>query len=268
MAEGSARRRLPLGKAGGAEDSAAPDRVQGRVKHSPRSRFRAAFAVAIVTLACVPLCAGAASAAGTAAAPADAAGVVQRVAEAYAEQSRGVVGFHTHVAVRTVERVVPHDQTDEAWFVYEDGRVVRSAGDPNGPAAAEAAAHQPYDVRYLGEYAYASAACAGCAAGTVAIAYTGAPHDALHARGVLVIDTRLARIVRSTTQPYVVPRPGRSGSLTTTWGATDAGWFPVATDGTFAGRVGPFSGRATLTQRFSGYKRFHDVAAAERALAG
>jgi hypothetical protein len=239
-----------------------PHHDEPRVKHRPRSRARGAIAVAVVALACGPLYAGAAAPA------ADAPAVVHRVAEAFAEQSRGVVGFHTHVAVRTIERVVPHDQADDAWFVYEDGHVVRSGGDPNGPAAAEAAAHQPYDVRYLSEYTYAPTACVGCAAGTVAIAYVGAPHDALHARGVLVIDTHLARIVRSTTQPYVVPRPGRSGSLTTTWGATDAGWFPVATDGSFAGRIGPFGGRATLTQRFTGYKRFHDVATAERALAG
>jgi hypothetical protein len=193
------------------------------------------------------------------------AAIVQRAAQTYADQSRGVVAFRTHVTVRSAQRLLPQDQVDDAWFVLEDGRVARSGGDPNGPAAAEAAAHQPYDLRYVAEYAFASAPCAGCAAGAVAVAYTGVSHDAQHGRGVLVIDTRTARIIRSTTEPYVVPKPARSGMLVTTWGATDAGWYPIATDGTFVGRVGPFSGRAALTQRFSAYQRYQDVATAERA---
>jgi hypothetical protein len=52
--------------------------------------------------------------------------------------------------------------------------------------------------------------------------------------------------------------------VTTTWGPTPVGWLPVATDGTFTGRIGPFGGHAVLRQQFTGYKRYPDLAAAER----
>lgn len=45
------------------------------------------------------------------------------------------------------------------------------------------------------------------------------------------------------------------------------GWYPVSTVGTFIGRVGPLSARATLAQQFINYRRFAEVALAERALA-
>ena len=100
--------------------------------------------------------------------------------------------------------------------------------------------------------------------GSVAIAYDTDSRDAAHGRGIIVVDEHTARVLRLTVAPFVVPRPASAGTLTTTWGATPAGWFPVATDGTFSAHFGPFGGHATLTQRYTAYKRYPDVASAER----
>ena len=196
----------------------------------------------------------------------DATALIKRVAATFAEQARGVFGFRSHATVRSAERILPHDQVEDAWFVFSDGRLVKSGGTPGGPASAETAAHQPYDVRYVGEYRFASTACARCAPGTVAIAYDSPVHDAVHGRGQLTIDAQTARILTQTTQPFVVPKPARTGSLATTWAETPAGWYPVSTVGTFIGRVGPLSARATLTQQFTNYRRYAEVILAERAL--
>lgn len=197
----------------------------------------------------------------------DPTALVERGAAAFAEQRRGVFGFRSHAMVRSAERILPHDQVEDAWFVFSDGRLVRSGGTPGGPASAETAAHQPYDARHVGEYRFVPAACARCAPGTVAIAYDSVTHDAVHGRGQLTIDPQTARILMQTTQPFVVPKPARTGSLATTWAETPAGWYPVSTVGTFIGRVGPLSARATLTQQFTNYRRFAEVTLTERALA-
>jgi hypothetical protein len=197
--------------------------------------------------------------------PGPVAQLVRRVGAAFAEESRGVIGFRSHAVVQTSPHFVRPDQVDDARIVDVDGRAVRvRGGDAAGPAAIGSAVHQPYDARYAGEYRYSLAACTGCATGSVAVAYDSDDRDAAHGRGLMVVDERSARVLRLTVAPFVVPRPAGSGSLTTTWGTTPAGWFPVATDGTFNGRIGPFGGHATLTQRFTGYKRYPDVATAER----
>jgi hypothetical protein len=196
---------------------------------------------------------------------ASAAQLVRRVGAAYADESRGVIGFRSHAVVRTSPRFIRPDQVDDAWIVDIDGRAARvRGGDPTGPAATGAAVHQPYDVRYADEYRYALAPCTGCMAGSIAVVYDTDTHDAAHGRGVIVVDERTARVLRLTAEPYVVPRPATSGTVTTTWGPTPAGWFPVTTDGSFSGHLGPFGGHAVLTQQYTGYKRYPDVATAER----
>lgn len=224
-------------------------------------------AVTLVVLAIGSASATAAPSPQTAAVSApDATALIQRVAATFAEQRRGVFGFRSHATVRSAERVLPHDQVEDAWFVFSDGRLVKSGGTPGGPASAETAAHQPFDARYLGEYRFVPTACVRCAPGAVAIAYDSGAHDAVHGRGQLTIDPQTARILVQTTQPFVVPKPARSGWLTTIWGETPAGWYPLSTSGTFIGRVGPISARATLSQQFSNYRRFVEVGLAERAL--
>jgi hypothetical protein len=99
----------------------------------------------------------------------------------------------------------------------------------------------------------------------MAVAHDSDAHDAAHSRGVMVVDERTARVMRITAQPFVMPRSATAGTITTTWGATAAGWFPIAADGSFSGHIGPFGGRATLTQAFTAYKRYPDVVSAERA---
>ena len=224
-----------------------------------------------VARALVAVLVAAAGATAYAAAPppapsaAQAAELVRRVGAAYAEESRGVIGFRSHAVVRTSPRFIRPDQVEDAWIVDVDGRAARvRGGDATGPAATGAAVHQPYDVRYADEYRYALAPCTGCTAGSIAVAYDTDTHDAAHGRGVIVVDERTARVLRLTAEPYVVPRPATSGMATTTWGPTPAGWFPVATDGTFSGRIGPFGGHAVLTQQFTGYKRYPNVTTAER----
>ncbi len=176
-----------------------------------------------------------------------------------------MIAFRSHAVVRTSPHFARPDQVDDAWIVDIDGRAVHvRGGDAAGPSATEAMVHQPYDARYVGEYRYALAPCAACAAGSVTVAYDSDAHDAAHGRGVIVVDERTARVVRVTATPFVVPRPASSGTVTTTWGPTAAGWFPVATDGTFSAHFGPFGGHATLTQRYTGYKRYPDVRTAER----
>lgn len=196
--------------------------------------------------------------------PAD---LVQRAAALFASTSRGVIAFRSHAVVRTSPHFVRPDQVDDALIVDLDGRAVHvRGGDAAGPAATEAAVHQPYDARFVGEYRYTLASCTGCAAGSVAVAYDSDAHDAAHGRGVIVVDARTARVMRVTVQPFVVPKPATAGTITTTWGTTTAGWLPVTADGTFSGHIGPFGGHATLTQAFTEYKRYPDVASAERAV--
>ena len=190
---------------------------------------------------------------------------MQRVDAVYARETQGVIAFRSHSSLRSSARIVQPDRVGDAHIVLLDGRVARIRGAAaNDPAATESAAHQPYDGRYGSEYRLSPAPCADCTAGTVAIAYDALSHDALHAHGIVVIDTGTARVVRTTTIPYVVPAPARSGSLATTWGPTPAGWLPLSTTGTFSGRVGPFSGHATLTQTFDEYIRYANLAAALR----
>jgi hypothetical protein len=192
------------------------------------------------------------------------AALVRRIGAVFAEESRGVVGFRSHALVQTSPHFARPDQIDEAWVVDVDGRAVNvRGGDAAGPAAAEAAVHQPFDPRYVAEYRFLPAPCTGCAAGSVALAYDTDAHDVAHGHGLIVIDERSARVLRVTVQPFVVPRPARDGTITTTWGSTAAGWLPVAATGTFSGRIGPFGGHATLTQRFTDHKRYADLAAAQ-----
>jgi hypothetical protein len=194
------------------------------------------------------------------------ASLVRRVGATFAAESHGVIAFRSHAVVRTSPHFVRADQVDDAWIVDLDGRAVHiRSGDATGPATTEAGIHQPYDARYTSEYRYAFAPCGECTAGSVAVAYDSDAHDGAHGRGVMVVDERTARVVRVTAQPFVVPRPATAGTLTTTWGATAAGWLPIAADGSFTGRIGPFGGHATLTQAFTGYKRYPDIASAERA---
>ncbi|MDB5027763.1 MAG: hypothetical protein JWO66_1452 [Candidatus Eremiobacteraeota bacterium] len=191
--------------------------------------------------------------------------VVARAAAAFADTSHGVIVFRSHAVVN---RPLQRAEVDDAAFVFVDGRKVSSsAANPGGPASAEAVAHQPYDPRYVAEYRYASTACvAPCPSGAIAVSFDAVARDAMHGHGVMVVDPVTAHILRTTTIPYVVPSPARSGTLVTTWGATPAGWFPIATTGTFIGQIGPFRGHATLTQTFTGYARYPSVAAAQKAL--
>jgi len=235
-------------------------------------RFRGGHSVSTLDRVLAPplvalllVSAGAVTSAADSPASTSAAQLVRRVGAAFAEESRGVIAFRSHALVRTSPRFVRPDQVDDAWIVDLDGRAVQvRGGDATGPAATEAMVHQPYDTRYTGEYRYTLVPCAGCAAGSVAVSYDTDTHDAAHGRGVIVVDERTARVVRVTVAPFVVPRPASGGTLTTTWGPTAAGWFPVATDGTFSAHFGPFGGHATLTQRFTSYKRYPDVRTAER----
>jgi len=191
--------------------------------------------------------------------------LVQRAAAVFAATSRGVIAFRSQAVVVTSPHFARPDQIDDVRIVDVDGRAVQvRGGDSGGPAASEAAVHQPYDARYAAEFRYALAPCPGCVAGNVAIAYDTDAHDAAHGRGIIVLDEKTARIVRVIAQPFVVPRPASTGTITTTWGATPAGWLPVAATGTFTGRIGPFGGHATLAQQFTGYRRYPDLATAER----
>ena len=224
------------------------------------------WARALCTLLLVPAVAAASAAEPPPSTSAvQAATLVRRAGATFADESRGVIAFRSHAVVRTSPRFVRPDQIDDAWVIDLDGRAVHvRGGDAAGPAATEAVVHQPYDARYASEYRYAPTPCTDCAAGTLAVAYDTDAHDAAHGRGLMIIEERTARVLRVTAAPFVVPRPASTGTLTTTWGPTPAGWLPVSADGTFSGHIGPFGGHATLTQRFTGYKRYPDVASAER----
>jgi len=196
---------------------------------------------------------------------ADATALARRVADAYAEMTAGVIGLRSESRL-VVPGMGARPSTERAWYVYVDGAVVETGSGDGTIGAMEAQMHQPYQRRYVNEYSYAFAPCPGCAPGEVAIAYETAAHDVRHGSGTMVVDPTRRRVVRADISQYVVPHPARSGLVSLAWGAIADAWLPLSATGAFVGRVGPFGGTARLTQTFTEYRRYPDVASAERGL--
>jgi hypothetical protein len=190
--------------------------------------------------------------------------LILRVASTYADATRGILGAHSVSDLTIAAPVFRKTIHDDTWFVFDDGKLVRSAKapDPRQPPL-----HDPYRSEYLGEYRYAFAPCAACNANDVEIAFASPQHDTAHARGDLIVERDTGRIVSSDETPYKLPWPTKDGQLDATWGAVAGRWLPRTISGDFVGRIGPFIGHATYSQTlsFSDYPSLDD---ATKALGG
>ncbi len=236
-------------------DAAGPARLAFAVLLTVASLASAANAQTAATAA------PAATTGGDGAATAD--DVIGRAIDAYALESRGVVGVRSRSILR-VDAPMNHRSTEtRAWYVYSDGTLVATsdAPDPRRPPV-----HDPLRPKFRPEYRFRGEACSDCAAGTVAIGYSSATHDEVHAHGTIVVDTSTYHVLRVTQTPYAFTWPTRDGTIVMTWGASDTGWVPTQIAGRFSGRVGPFSGVAHYEQTLGPYERFATADAAVASL--
>lgn len=218
-----------------------------------------AFAIASLSYAATPLAVASTSDVSAD----DVASIVGRMARTYAASTQGILGVRSSSDLRIEAPVFRRTIRARTWFVFRDGRLVRSsdAPDPRQPPL-----HDPYRAEYLGEYRYASTACASCAAGEISIGFESAAHDVAHAYGSLVVERATGRIVSSTETPYKLPWPTTGGSLNATWGPVAGTWLPTGIRGEFVGRIGPFVGHAHYRQDLTEYARYASVSDAARSL--
>ncbi len=190
--------------------------------------------------------------------------LMQRIAERYADESRGTIAVRSHSVLIVDAPMNRRTTTADEWYVTNDGDLRASSEKQD---ARRPLVHDPVRSPWLAEYQYEIVPCDGCTPGELAIGYTSRSADAYHAHGTLIVDPTAERVVRNTETPYALPWPTRHGVIQITWGQAAIGWFPVAMDGVFDGKVGPFGGTAHFTQRLAPYTRYPRDDAAIAALA-
>jgi len=194
----------------------------------------------------------------------DATQLMQRVANTYAESTRGILGVRSQSLLVIKAPVFGRKIRNDGWFVFENGTLSKSnqTRDPRQPPLRD-----PFRKEYLSDYSFSFAACTDCAPGAVAVAFSSRFKDVEHASGTIVVDPATALIITETEKPYKLPWPTQDGALVATWGSAGGGWFPKTISGSFVGRIGPFVGHAYYAQTLTAYSRFPDVDDAAKSLA-
>jgi hypothetical protein len=219
--------------------------------------------------------------AGPAAAGRPVPDAVERAAAAYADGLRGVVAMDRHFSTVVRAGFIQHTEGSESGFVMNDGAYARiryyGIADDGKPFPAEKVAQrdaqtnadwkagkiffkEPYDRRFIADYAFSpEQACAACAAGSVAVDFSSAMHDAQHGQGTMWIDAA-AHVEKLTYVPYVLPPHATSGNVTETSSEALPGvWYVTRIDETYQGRAFLVTGTGTFTGTFDNFRRYATV---------
>jgi hypothetical protein len=210
-------------------------------------------------------------------------GIVERAAEAYAKNIKGIVGMQRHFSTSISAGPVRHSEQSDSGLLLNDGAFValeyyrivrdghafssrqleeRNTQTNEGWAAGKVFFKEPYDRRYLGDYRYdALVTCAECPAGTVAVKFFSSIHDAQHGDGTMWVEQATARVEKLTYVPNALPPHATSGTVTeTTTEALPGMWFVTRIDQTYTGRFLLVYGTGTFTGTIDRFQRFTSVA--------
>lgn len=216
--------------------------------------------------------------------------VVMQASIVFSASMQGLVGMERHFTTEVQGGPITHEEQSDSGQLMHDGQSVRIAyyrivrdGRALSPsevrqrgdaatadwAAGKVYFREPYDARYVSEYAFGTPQlpCTACPAGTEAVSFTSAIHDPQHGQGEMYIDPRNARVVRLTYVPYVLPPHASSGSVTEVGGqALHDLWYVVHIDETYRGHAFVISGMGTFTGVFDHFRRFPNLGMARAAL--
>ncbi len=215
--------------------------------------------------------------------------IVRRAAEANAADLRGFIGMQRHFSTDVHAGPVRHSEQSDSGVLINDGAYVkikyykitqdgsafsqskleeRESQTNRDWSAGKIFFKEPYDKRFMGDYHFAEQPCIGCAAGTVAVAFTSDIKDAQHGNGTMWIASRSARVEKLTYVPNAFPPHASSGSVTETSGAgmTDL-WYVTKIESTYKGHAFIVSGSGTFVGTFDHFRRFQTAAEGQAALA-
>ena len=208
----------------------------------------------------------------------DVPALVRRAVAEYAADHRGPLGFSRHVVFTLHAGPLSRDVRNDVGVLMRDGeyqRVRYYTGETNGKADDAAALQRqedqanadiaagrgfvkrPVDPRFLDDYRFATAACADCAVGREAFAFTSTVHDRQHGHGTIVIDAATGHVEQISYTLEQPPEHATSGDMTETFGEALPGlWTCVRVLETYHGRVGLIGGSASMTTTLDRFHRF------------
>jgi hypothetical protein len=118
---------------------------------------------------------------------------------------------------------------------------------------------QPYDKRYLADYAYDVVPQCTCPSGQTEVHFSTTMHDAQHGEGTMRIDQTTGHVIEVRYTPFVFPDHANAGTTTETFGEPIAGlWTIVRIDREYTGRVLFVPGHGTATETLDHFRRFAD----------
>jgi len=215
--------------------------------------------------------------------------IVERTAAAYAAEVRGIVGMQRHFITRIKGGPISHTEESDSGFLMHDGSFVRikycrvtddgRAFDAGQLERRDSQTNrdwadgriffkEPYDPRYMADYDFEPPqACAGCAAGTVAVNFSSGIRDAQHGSGTMWIDAVNARVARLTYVPNALPPHATSGSVTEFDGpGLPDLWYVTRIESAYRGHIFILTGSGTFIGTFDHFRRFSALTEAEAAL--
>ncbi len=204
----------------------------------------------------------------------DAPAAVAAAAQTLATERSGIVAMHRHVVAQ--QHAPAHDGTldEQAGVLREDNHVIavhvynRQSGGAAGATMVKAQTDAennlpddsyqlPLREDFLADYTFESVACAGCAAGNVAVRFTSIKRNEAHGDGIAVIDTASHHFLRLDFVPSVLPNHVDKASISIVLGrALPDLWDVVETDQHYSGHMFFISGGADITTSLGNYRRF------------
>jgi hypothetical protein len=206
--------------------------------------------------------------------------IVSQASQVAAMASAGVIVNERHMSVTAVAGPMHFSNTNDALLLLSDGayrhihflhmaengkvlgsdQVLKKENQNNREfEAGSGFFKQPFDRRYLGDYAYTTTASSDAA--QVEVSFNSALHDQQHGAGQMTIDAASGRVTSVEYTPYVFPdRYASNGTVTETFGEALPGlWTIVRIDQTYGGRVLLVSGHGTVTETLDHFHRFTDA---------
>lgn len=204
--------------------------------------------------------------------------LVARVAEVYARDVAGTIGFRSVLGTRIRSPVFNRHTYAESWTVMQDGIPVRTrilqlridgqeadGGEIEKQEARTNAQYRegkgylrpPFDRRYLAGYDFhLDASGSKARSGLTAIRFSGRTKDEHHGSGYFTID-RHHRVHEALVTPAVLPRYVDRGSYTILRQEVGDGMFGVKSlMMKYEGSMGPLRGDMVLELDYRDYRRF------------